>query len=100
MEHAIGVDLGGTNIKAVVVSEAGEVQEQVVFPTEDDTSVAWAARIREHIRRLQSERGTAAARVGLAAPGLASPDGRRIAWMQGRLEAVQGLDWTEHRESP
>jgi glucokinase len=32
--------------------------------------------------------------IGIASPGLAAADGRSIAWMQGRMEAVQGLDWT------
>ncbi|HZL33923.1 MAG TPA: ROK family protein, partial [Tepidisphaeraceae bacterium] len=35
-----------------------------------------------------------AAGVGLAAPGIAAPDGTHIASMQGRLQGVEGLDWT------
>src|SRR5262249_34524652 len=37
-----------------------------------------------------------AARIGVAAPGIAAPDGRAIWWMQGRVAEVQGFDWTAH----
>jgi glucokinase len=100
MSYAIGIDLGGTNIKAVTVSEGGDLLDQAEYPTEDDAAVAWAERIREHIERLQAERGSPAEWIGMAAPGLAAPDARCIAWMQGRLDAVQGLDWTEYLGAP
>src|SRR5690606_3453811 len=32
--------------------------------------------------------------VGVSAPGLASPDGRCIAHLPGKLAGVQGLDWS------
>jgi glucokinase len=100
MDYAIGVDLGGTNVKAAVVSVGGDVWEEATFATEDDTAAAWAERIRDHSEALQAKRGVSARWVGLAAPGLAAADGRSIAWMQGRLEFVQGLDWTEHLRTP
>jgi glucokinase len=99
MGYAIGIDLGGTQIKAVAVTATGEVLDRAEYPTEDDAAVAWAERIREHIARLEGERGGAAEWIGLAAPGLAAADARSIAWMQGRLDAVQGLDWTEWLQS-
>jgi glucokinase len=37
---------------------------------------------------------TKAGPVGIAAPGLAAADNRSIRWMRGRLEAVEGLDWS------
>jgi glucokinase len=95
MGYAIGIDLGGTQIKAAAVTEAGEVLDRAEFPTADDAAVAWAERIREHIAHLETGQGGAAEWIGLAAPGLAAADARSIAWMQGRLDAVQGLDWTE-----
>ena len=36
---------------------------------------------------------------GLAAPGIANPDGRSIWWMQGRRDEMQGLDWSSHLET-
>ena len=65
------------------------------------TSPDWPDRVKALVERLESERGPAKA-IGVAAPGIAAPDGRSIWWMQGRLAEVQGLDWTKHlaREAP
>src|SRR5579862_3399407 len=96
MGYAIGIDLGGTNIKVVSVTADGTPLSRASVPTEDAAEVDWAERIREQIRRVEAEQGGPADRIGLSAPGLPASDGRRIAWMQGRMEAVQGLDWTTY----
>jgi glucokinase len=95
MSYAIGIDVGGTNIKTVAVSRRGDLLHQAEQPTTDDRA-DWAARIREEIDRIEAAQHEAAGWVGLAAPGLAARDGRSIAWMQGRLDAIQGLDWTTY----
>ena len=91
--YAIGFDVGGTNIKTVAISTAGVRLFASVEPTEEDR-IGWAERLRTLIARIEAEQGAPAAAVGLAAPGLAARDGRSIAWMQGRMASVQGLDWT------
>jgi len=60
----------------------------------DETEANWAERVRSAIDAVQTERGQPAGYIGLAAPGLVARDGRSIAWMQGRMESLQGLDWT------
>jgi glucokinase len=95
MSYAIGIDVGGTNIKTVAVSRQGDILHRAEQPTTDERA-DWAARIREEITRIEVTQREAAGWVGLAAPGLAAPDGRSIAWMQGRMEAIQGLDWTSY----
>ncbi len=97
MPYAIGIDIGGTNIKLVAVTEGGTELARTRTATEDtvEARADWVARIREQIARVAETQGSPPAGIGLAAPGLAAPDGRTIAWMQGRMEAVQGLDWTE-----
>lgn len=101
MEYAIGIDIGGTNIKYVAVTQTGALLAQGTLPTEDapEAQTVWIERVRGLTATLESERGGAAA-IGIASPGLAAQNGRSIAWMQGRMEAVQGLDWTAalHRE--
>jgi len=93
VEQAIGIDIGGTRIKAVALAGDGVVLGRHESRTLDEPAALVEAG-REMIERLSAaERRTVA--VGLAAPGLAAADERSIAWMQGRLEAVQGLDWTE-----
>jgi glucokinase len=93
---ALGIDVGGTNIKAVTVDPTGRELERDGQATPADRERLVAA-VRDLARRL----GVARARwVGLCAPGLADRDGRSIAWMQGRMEAVQKLDWTLALASP
>jgi glucokinase len=61
----------------------------------------WAKKIRGVVGQLQSEVGNKARSfcVGLSAPGLAASDGRSIAHMPGRLQGLEGLDWTKYLES-
>ena len=91
MKTALGIDLGGTQIKAVLVDESGAVVRREARPTYDtgEDARAWA----ETIRTLADEMGAGVA-IGIAAPGLPARDQRSIAVMPGRLEGLQELDWT------
>ena len=69
MTYAIGIDVGGTNIKTVAVTTGGDTFFQSQEPT-DEFASAWAERIREQITRIQTQQNAPALCVGLAAPGL------------------------------
>lgn len=99
MSYSIGVDLGGTNIKIVVISHDGDVLEYLTCDTAD-TKGSWAQTIKHNVDLIQQQRGQSACHIGLAAPGLAASDGRSIAYMQGRLAGLQGFVWQEFLESP
>lgn len=88
---AIGFDLGATNIKAVVLTPSGEIARFDQFETQDGKGV-WLDRIKSHIAAIERQQGNSL--IGIGAPGLAAQDGRSIAWMQGRLAGLAGLDWT------
>ncbi len=85
MEYSIGVDLGGTDIKAGLVSSAGDISCGVVLPTDVKTGgpKVVAARIAEAVRQVLVQVDTAGPRgnqpitgntrdisVGLGVPGL------------------------------
>jgi glucokinase len=87
---AVGIDVGGTNIKAVTIDASGRELERAGVATPGDRE-RLVREIGEIYRRLD---GAGAAAVGLCSPGLAGRDARSIVWMRGRMEALQGLDWT------
>jgi len=97
MSYSIGVDLGGTNIKIVVISNDGNVLEYLTCDTADAEG-SWAGTIKYHLELIQKQRGSSPCHIGLAAPGLAAKDGRSIAYMQGRLQGLEGFVWQDFLE--
>ena len=97
MRTALGIDLGGTQIKAVVAAENGEILRRELRPTHDGIVDGAFA---QTIRLLAEELGGTIP-IALSAPGLASADRRKIAHLPGRLRGLEGLDWTNffQRES-
>jgi glucokinase len=94
-ENAIGIDLGGTRIKGVLLSVAtGETLEAFTMDTNADRSDHWKDGVRELERKLRSLSVAPVAGVGLAAPGLVASDSRTIATMPGRMSGLEGLDWS------
>lgn len=92
--YLLGIDIGVTQTKWARVTRQGQTLDRGTFDTHAE-STEWPGAVRAFVDRLEIEHGVAES-VGIAAPGIASPDARCISWMQGRLDAVQGLDWTKH----
>jgi glucokinase len=95
MRYGIGVDLGGTNIKIVAVSEEGQMLERSTCETQTDSPGFWVETIRQKIKEIKKDQAESARWIGLAAPGLAARDNRSIASMPGKLRGLEGLDWTD-----
>jgi glucokinase len=99
MRTAIGVDVGGSRIKAVLVGEAGEVLAETTAPTNDglppvDGVPLFALSAKSVVKELCENAERAPDCIGIAAPGLAARDGRSIAYMPGRMAGLENLDWT------
>ncbi len=95
MPHGIGVDLGGTNIKIVAVSEEGQMLERSTCETQTDFPGSWVETIRQRIKEIENDQAESARWIGLAAPGLAALDSLSIASMPGKLRGLEGLNWTD-----
>src|SRR3989442_4503876 len=95
MRYGIGVDLGGTNIKIVAVSEEGQVLERSTCETQTDSPGSWVKTIRQRIKEIERDQAESARWIGLAAPGLAARDNLSIASMPGKLRGLEGLNWTD-----
>ena len=93
MTHALGFDIGGTNIKALAVTPDGRVLAEVARPTGDRGTRGWIANVKRARADIRSAVGSEPSCIGVAAPGLAAPDGLSIHHMPGRLPGLEGLDW-------
>jgi glucokinase len=91
-QHHIGIDLGGSSVKAAAVTRDGTLLESLNLPFLD-RDMEWAIRVEEAVESLRTKLGEPSG-IGLSAPGLAAADERSIAFMPGRLHGLEGLDWT------
>lgn len=96
--YFLGLDLGGTSIKAVAVTASGEKLRQRSVPFVDH-DMEWAKKIRVLVRGWSRELSEPAG-IGISAPGLAAKDARSIAVMPGRLLGLERLDWTDYLGAP
>lgn len=94
---AIGIDLGGTHIKSVLLAPNGSVLKQLHTPTQDDKGEApWKAAIKSCYHQLKAEAGSEKTVVGISAPGIPNEDFTAIACMPGRLEGLEGFVWADY----
>jgi glucokinase len=95
MTWAVGIDLGGTLLKAVAIMADGAVIGRTTRPINDhvDCVADWIARANDAVAHFELAHGSSAA-IGVSAPGLAAADGRGIVHLPGKLAGVEGLDWS------
>jgi glucokinase len=92
---AIGIDLGCTNIKAVLLDEKGNILYQSRCETREQDERHWKNEIKDLVNDLKS-RISAVHAIGLCAPGLANENNSLIACMPGRLPGLEHFDWSAH----
>jgi glucokinase len=85
--------MGGTHIKAVAVTPAGETLLRDSIETRDGAVASWQQAIPELVARMRCGLDGTPLSIGIATPGLAAPDNSRIAWMEGRLAGLAGFVW-------
>ena len=98
---AIGIDIGGTFTKVVVLAGDGAVVHRERLPTDAGAASRLPDTVGRVVRRLESGFGATDA-IGIACPGLVRRQGNAVHWMRGRLDVLEGLDWTHalRRQSP
>lgn len=113
-ETAIGIDLGGTWIKGVLMnSDTGEIVKQLYHPTNDDKgpsdaqpiTVHWQQAVKETVDDLRQHAealpgGSIVKAVGLSAPGLPNATNQCIAFMPGRLPGLENFYWGPFLNEP
>jgi glucokinase len=99
LKNIIGIDLGGTWIKAVLMNPSGEIIFQEYHPTHDDESVTnnWKKAIFDTVQKLKEKStDTPIASIGLSAPGLPNDKNSCIDFMPGRLQGLEFFDWSKY----
>ncbi len=93
MNYTIGIDLGGSCIKAVAVTPDGKTLTNYNLPFDAEADMDWANRLRELVKSIEKEQDCKPDNMGFSAPGLAALDGSCITHMPVRLEGLVGLNW-------
>jgi glucokinase len=94
MRTAIGIDVGGTAAKGLVITDTGEVLAEAAQASGPAGEKGWKENCRKLYSILRKSAGEDPV-IGVAAPGLAAADGESIAYMPQRLPGLEGLVWRE-----
>jgi len=101
-EKGIGIDIGGTSVKGVLLDNSGTILEKAVLSMEDmdgtDASgeLYWKTNVKNMVEKLQSSCDQTVDFLGISAPGLISKDNLHTAHMPGRLVELERFDWTNY----
>ncbi len=90
--RAIGIDLGCTNIKAVIVDDGGNIHHEERAETNEQDDTQWKSAVLSIIKKCNKHLAVDA--IGLCAPGLADELNTCISFMPGRLPGLENFNWT------
>lgn len=96
----IGIDLGGTRIKAVVIDAEGKILHQAYAPTLDGKGESWKAAVAGTVNDLKQKLNATKIAVGISAPGLPDKENLSIAFMPGRMEGLENFIWKDYLQCP
>ncbi len=95
-KYTLGIDLGGTNIKAVLLDEQCKTLEECSDSTRDhEGNQPWKQGVRDLFHSFQEKTGGKIDKIGISAPGLASEDNSFIAHLPNKLEGIEEFHWSE-----
>jgi glucokinase len=93
MKTAIGIDLGGTYIKGILLGEDGSVLQQHYMPTNDDADGKWKDVIFDMVGYLGNRNDGPVDVIGLSCPGFADEANKCVAHLPGRLNGIENFIW-------
>ncbi|MBK5194253.1 MAG: ROK family protein, partial [Flavobacteriaceae bacterium] len=96
---AIGVDLGGTRIKAVAINQEGKLLYEHNQPTNDGNDKVWKNAVKTAVGELQNRLGIKNVVIGISAPGLPNSTNSAIAFMPGRMQGLENFSWSDFLET-
>jgi glucokinase len=96
----IGIDLGGTNVKGIVIDEKGEVVKQHYIATKDTGDTTWRASVLEMVLYLKNWLQAPVAGIGMSAPGLPDAQNSCISFLPNRLTGLENFVWSDYLGEP
>jgi len=90
----IGIDLGGTRIKAVALDRDGNLLHQLYTPTNDINDKIWKQTIATTVKELERKLIFPDFVIGISAPGIPDQKNSCISHMPGRLQGLENFDWS------
>lgn len=96
MKRAIGIDLGGTNVKGILINGDGDILHQHYISTRDDQDGLWRTNVLEMVEHLRSISDEPVSAIGLSAPGLPDAENKSIAHLPNRLNGLERFDWGDY----
>jgi glucokinase len=91
--RALGVDIGGTFTKLVVVDDSNAIVHRSRIATDDSPASRLPDDVQTEVARIEATVGPMSS-IGVACPGLVDRGDEVVYWMKGRLDVLEGLDWT------
>lgn len=95
----IGIDIGGTRIKAVAIDATGNILYQHSQPTNDGEETIWKNAVFDAANEIQKQIEDSDTKIGISAPGLPNSNNSAIAFMPGRLQGLENFVWTDFLKS-
>ena len=95
----LGIDVGGTNIKSVILNEAGGIIDKDSIPTEDSSSNSekWKQNIIDLIdNKTQkfADGNIEHLKSAISAPGLVDKENKQVLNMPDRLSGLEQFNWS------
>ena len=100
MATAIGIDLGGTRIKSVLIDAEGNILQQLYTDTRDGDDKVWKQAVLNNVAELKKQVDKDDLIVGISAPGLPNEENTAIAFMPGRMQGLENFIWKDFLLSP
>ena len=103
-DFLLGIDLGGTHIKAVLMDKDFHILDSHLTQTDDqdqtDVSERWKNSIRNLVDSFQQKTNHQIRKIGFSAPGLANEHNTAIASLPNRLAGLEHFLWSEWLGTP
>lgn len=98
--NVIGIDIGGTRIKAVAMDMQGNILFHSYQPTQDGDDAVWKKNIADAVAAVKQKLDSNDVLIGISAPGLPDEKNECIAFMPGRLQGLEDFHWGNFLKHP